>query len=113
MRNIAISTPPTEPSLLLGWLQRLATKLRIVDGYEILWTPSSVSANSTSDQTVTVTGLNLDDMVYVNLPSYVSGVVVAHARVTGANTIAVTFGNVTGGSVTPPAGVYKIMAVRI
>jgi len=114
MRNRATPPPPpTDSAMLTPWLQSLAGRLRIIEGYEIAWTPALVAANSTSLQTVTVTGLNPDDMVYVNLPGYVSGVVVAHARVAAADTLAVTFANVTGGAVTPPAGTYKVMAVRI
>jgi hypothetical protein len=113
MKNRAISPPPGNPGFLMEWYRRVAQLLRVVDGYEISWTPALVAGNSTNDQTVAVKGLNVDDVVYVNLPSYVSGVVVAHARVGAADTLKVTFANVTAGNVTPPAGTYKVMAVRI
>lgn len=71
-------------------------------------TPASVSAGAPAEQTFTVTGLATTDTVTVNAP----GAAVFNARVSAANTLAVTFMPPAAGSYTPPAGTYRIVAIR-
>lgn len=71
-------------------------------------TPASVSAGAPAEQTFTVTGLATTDTVIVNAP----GAAVFNARVSAANTLAVTFMPPAAGSYTPPAGTYRIVAIR-
>jgi hypothetical protein len=73
-------------------------------------TPTSVSANTSSEQSFTVTGLSTSDIVYINPPSNVTGLGITGVRVSSANTIAITFSNSTGGALTPPSGTYSIAA---
>lgn len=71
-------------------------------------TPASVSAGAPAEQTFTVTGLATTDTVTVNAP----GAAVFNARVSAANTLAITFMPPAAGSYTPPAGTYRIVAIR-
>lgn len=75
-------------------------------------TPSAVSANTTAEQTFTVTGLAVGDMVAgINKPTTQAGLGIVGSRVSAANTLAITFSNNTAGSITPTAGetyVFKI-----
>lgn len=71
-------------------------------------TPASVSAGAPTEQTFTVTGLATTDTITVNAP----GAAVFGARVSAANTLAITFMPPAAGSYTPPSGTYRIQAVR-
>jgi hypothetical protein len=77
-------------------------------------TPSAVSANTTAEQTFTVTGLQVGDMVAgINKPTAQAGLGIVGMRVSAANTLAITFSNNTAGSITPTAGeTYVFQIVR-
>lgn len=71
--------------------------------------PAVVGAGTTAEQTFTVTGLAVGDVVFVNKPSAQAGLGIVGARVSAANTLAITFANVTVASITPTASeVYRI-----
>ncbi len=75
-------------------------------------TPTSVAANTSAEQTFTVTPLpfinSSPSTVIVNKPSMTPGLVVGGARVTAANTLGLNFMNVTATTVTPVAETYTI-----
>ncbi len=75
--------------------------------FAITITPAQVLANITNVQTFTVQGLAVGD--YINCASaaaQTAGIIVANSRVSGTNTLEIQFGNLTGGTLTPVAGVY-------
>ena len=77
-------------------------------------TLTAVSTITTSEQTVTVPGLNVGDAVVVNKPTHQAGLGIVNARVSAANTLAITFMNTTAGSITPTASeVYKVVRFQI
>ena len=65
--------------------------------------PASVAANTSAEQTFTVTGLPAGATVEVNKPSHQPGLAIAGCRVTAANTLGITFKNVTAAIITPAA----------
>jgi hypothetical protein len=68
-------------------------------------------ASTTVEQTVTVPGLKVGDIVVVNKPTHQVGCVVGTSRVTAADTLGVTF--VTTATVTPTASeVWKGVLFR-
>ena len=73
---------------------------------------ASVAANTSAEQTFTVQGLTTDDIVIVNKPSLDAGLAVGNARVSAADTLALTFINSTSGAVDPGSETYKILAFR-
>lgn len=75
-------------------------------------TPVAVATVATVEQTFSVPGLAVGDYVSISPPSITAGVAPVCARVSAANTLAVTFVNSTAGSLTPPAGVYQIQFTR-
>lgn len=76
-------------------------------------TPVSVAANTTVEQTFTVTGLDVGMMVEVNKPTTQAGLAVLSARVSAKNQIAITFLNNTAAALTPTAGEsYEILAIN-
>ena len=69
--------------------------------------PASIAANVTAEQTFTVTGLPFTvnpSNVVVNKQSHQYGLGISGARVTAANTLGITFENVTAAAITPTAG---------
>lgn len=74
--------------------------------------PAAVHANSASEQTFTVPGLQLGDFIDFGQPSAVpSGITFGNARVSAANTLAVQIGNVTAGTLTPTAATAYYVGV--
>lgn len=69
---------------------------------------ASVAANTSAEQTFTVPGLDTSMVVMVNKPDLDAGLVVGNARVSAADTLALTFGNSTAGAVDPASEVYKL-----
>lgn len=65
--------------------------------------PAAVAANTTAEQTFTVTGLQVGDFVNVIKPTTQAGLGIVNARVSAANTLAIAFVNSTAGSITPTA----------
>lgn len=73
---------------------------------------TSKSANTSAEQDVTVTGVKVGDMVFVSKPSASAGLVIGNARVKAADTISITFGNLTGSPIDPSSETYTLLVVR-
>lgn len=91
---------------------RASTMLTKLGNLSATITPASVAAATAVEQTFTVQGLETGDVVFVSPPSILAGVSVTSARVSAANTIAITFQNSTAGALVPPAGAYRIGVMR-
>jgi hypothetical protein len=75
--------------------------------------PALVAANTTAEQTFTVNGLQVGDWVGVVKPTSQAGLAVTGARVSAANTLAISFGNFTASGITPTAAqTYSVMVAR-
>lgn len=74
--------------------------------------PAAVSAATSAEQTFTVAGLKVGDTVFVNKPTATAGVGIVNARVSAADTLALTFMNATAGSVNPASESYIIIVLR-
>lgn len=75
--------------------------------------PALVAINTTAEQTFTVNGLQAGDHVVVQKPTAQAGLGIVGARVSAANTLAITFSNNTAGTITPTASqVYKVLVSR-
>jgi hypothetical protein len=70
--------------------------------------PSSVASATTAEQTFTVTGLVAGSPVWVNKPSWTSGLGISGVRVSAANTLAINYINTSGAAITPPSETYII-----
>lgn len=73
---------------------------------------ASVAANTTAEQTFTVAGLTTADKVFVNKPSLNAGLGIVNARVSAADTLALTFVNATAAAIDPAAETYAVIAFR-
>ena len=75
--------------------------------------PALIVLNTTAEQTFTVNGLLAGDFVSCNKPTAQAGLGIVGCRVSAANTLAITFSNNTGSSITPTAAqVYLILVTR-
>lgn len=94
------------------WITRVFINYPKVETYSVTWNPASVSANTSAEQTVTVTGLSTTDIVFINKPTTDAGLIIGGCRVSAADTLAVTFGNLTGLAINPGSEAYVITAIR-
>jgi hypothetical protein len=78
----------------------------------VVLSPSIVATITTAEQTFTVTGLIVGDFVSVAKPTAQAGLGIAGARVSAANTLAITFVNPTAAGITPTASEAYVISVR-
>lgn len=110
--SAAAPTALSLPELVYGALANLIAGFRYYTTGSI--SPTIVNANTTSEQTFTVTGLKTGDVVVVNKPTHQTGLSVVGCRVSAANTLAIQFCNNTAGNITPTASeTYKVLAFGI
>ena len=72
----------------------------------------AVAANTTAEQVVptTVPGLQVGDFVAITKPTAQAGLGIVGARVSAANTLAITYVNATAGALTPTAAeIYLVL----
>lgn len=83
--------------------------------FSITLSPALIVLNTTAEQTFANTGIGLlpGDYVAVNKPTAQAGLGIVGTRVSAADTLAITFSNNTGSSITPTASeVYLVYVVR-
>ena len=74
--------------------------------------PVSVAAATTVEQTFTVVGLQVADVVFITKPSAQAGLSIATSRVSALGTLAVTYSNTTAGAITPTTEAYTMLVAR-
>ncbi len=76
-------------------------------------TPVAVAANSAVEQTFTIKRLATNESIIVSLVgAQTAGVTIANARVSAADTLAITFINPTAGSITPASGDHRLIRLE-
>jgi hypothetical protein len=85
------------------------TSISAILSFTFTW--GAATANTTSEQSVTIPGLVVGDWVNVVKPTFQAGIGVVGCRVSAANTLAVAFVNGTGGGITPTASDRYILQV--
>lgn len=66
-------------------------------------TPAAVAANTSAEQTFTLTGARLGDAIFATKPTAQAGLAIVGCRVSAFDQVAITFGNLTGAPITPTA----------
>lgn len=99
----------TAPSLTVGASGTPITQMRV---YTPTIDPASVASFTTAEQTFTVAGLTTADKVIINKPTNTTGLGIVNARVSAADTLAITFGNFTAIAIDAASEVYSVIAVR-
>lgn len=74
---------------------------------------ASVSGNTSVEQTFTLNGLQLGDLILELVkPSVSAGLSIGGQRVSAANTLAITYVNSTASPINPAAETYTIVILR-
>lgn len=82
--------------------------------YTVTLSPAAVAANTSAEQTFTVSGVRLDDMVLaVNKPTAQAGLGIVGYRVSAESTVGITFMNTTVDAITPTASQSYSIAVLV
>lgn len=85
-----------------------------VSVYSSTQSPSSIATITVAEQSVTVTGLLATDLVLVNKPTSQAGIALCVGRVSAANTLKLSFGNATAGTLTPTGSeAYLVTAISV
>ena len=74
--------------------------------------PASVATITTAEQTFTMTGVKVGDMVYASKPSNTTGLGICNARVSAADTVAISFVNPTAGGVDAASETWNLLVIR-
>lgn len=77
--------------------------------YSFVFNPASVAINTSVEQTVTVRGLGVGDLVFVSKPSLTAGLIVGSARVSAKDTLAITLANVTAGAIDAASETWTLL----
>lgn len=78
----------------------------------VTFNPASVATITTAEQTTTVAGLRVGDFVITQKPTNTAGVGVVNARVSAADTLALTFVNPTAGAVDAASETWQFLVFR-
>lgn len=84
--------------------------------FSITLSPASVAVTTTSEQTFAATGIGLltTDLVVVNKPTAQPGLGIVGVRVSAADTLAITYLNVSASAITPTQSeVYTVGVWRV
>jgi len=79
---------------------------------DVTWDIPSVAANTTEEETFTLTGVKVGDFVSVSKSDLDAGIVFGSARVTAADTVGVQITNPTAGAVDAASEDVKVMVIR-
>ena len=71
-----------------------------------------IATNVTNDQTATVSGAALGDLVIVSCTTALAAGLEVFCFVSAANTVTVRIGNATAGGITPGALVFNILVLK-
>lgn len=70
---------------------------------DLVLSPAIVGANTTAEQIFSCPGARAGDIVTISKPTAQAGIGIVGARVSSADNVGITFGNWTGGGITPTA----------
>lgn len=95
------------------WLTLLVGRIPRMETYTLDADPVTVAANSTSEQTFNVPGIQGGEIMTCSKPSYTSGLGIVNVRASAKDTVAITFMNITGAPIDPPQEAYVLMGTRV
>lgn len=74
----------------------------------VLLTPTAIGALTTAEVTFAVSNITVSTVVWVNKPSFTSGIGVVGMRAVSGNVVGITYVNNTAVTITPPAETYLV-----
>lgn len=110
--NLFAGSTPTSSEVYLATIQR-QVPLNPMMIYSQALATSAIAATTSAEVTTTVTGLVVSSSVVLNKPTCTPGLLITNARVSAANTIAVSYMNLTTTSINVPSETYTIGNVQL
>ncbi len=114
--NTTYTLPASAPATSAAWLQSDNTgamSWRPVFYGTVSVDPPNINANTSTTFTVTITGVQTGDLVFLTPPSTLEGALIFQgADVTAANTVTIQMRNVTGVAVDGAARTWSYMVIR-
>lgn len=114
--NVDGSNPGPNTVSLPDTVQMPTGNLWKVGVFSVTLSPVSVGVTTTTEQTFAATGIGLltSDLVVINKPTAQAGLGIVGTRVSSADTLAITFVNMSAATITPTASeVYKVGVFRV
>lgn len=114
--NVDGSNPGPNTVSLPDTVQMPTGNLWKVGVFSVTLSPVSVGVTTTTEQTFAATGIGLltSDLVVVQKPTSQAGLGIVGTRVSSADTLAITFVNMSAATITPTAAeVYKVGVFRV
>jgi len=96
----------------LKWLELLRSKSLDIRQVFISYNPTSIDANTSEQQTLTLTGLKADDLILRVYKPHTAGLIVNDGQVTADNTLGINFANVTGSPIDPGEETYTVIYIK-
>ena len=95
------------------WLELVHQRLVDIRQVNVTFNPDLVAANTTVEQTVTVSGLKADDIVIsVIKPTLSAGLGVLQGRVSATDTLAIQFINSTASGINAGEETYSVVYIK-
>jgi hypothetical protein len=114
--NTTYTLPASAPATSAAWLQSDNTgamSWRPVFYGTVSVDPPNIGGNASNAFTVTITGVEPGDLVFLTPPSDIEGgLVFQGANVTAANTVTIRMRNVTGGGINGAPRTWSYMVIR-
>jgi len=82
-----------------------------INSIQLVIDPANIATATTNEQTFSLPGLKLGDQVIVSKPTLTAGIAVCSARVSAADTLAITFVT-TAVNINAPSETYTIVVIR-
>lgn len=114
--NVDGSNPGPNYAQLPDTVQMPIGNIWKVGVFSITLSPAAIHATTTGEQTFAATGIGLltTDLVLVQKPTSQAGIFIGGSRVSAADTLAINFGNLSTGTLTPTASeVYTVGVFRV
>lgn len=87
--------------------------IRALFAVSVTYDPANISGTATTtEQDITVKGVKVGDIAFINKPSHNAGVTIGNVRVKAADTVSIQWVNPTAGAVDPPSEAYLILIAR-
>lgn len=90
----------------------IAGNVAVLNVVQVTWDIPSVAANTTEEETFTLTGVKVGDYVHVSKADLDAGIVFGSARVTAADTVGVQITNPTAGAVDAASETVTVFVAR-
>ena len=113
LMNVSSAVTSTAETYAISVL-RTNAKAPLVVTTATITSTTAVASSTSAEQTFTVNLLaSASTSALVSKPTHTPGLIVTGARVSAASTVAITYMNISGASITPPSEVYTVAYVPL